>query len=110
MSANKTTPPLSHQSAYSAVQLLACLNALATHISTSPNTILSSALVLHALISYQPENLTINTNTASALLEVLKKWFSLLMGTLNHSMLVGDNGVSGMFYVVICQIGLDVFG
>ncbi|KAH9635869.1 hypothetical protein HF086_002429 [Spodoptera exigua] len=110
VSANKTTPPLSHQSAYSAVQLLACLNGLATHISTNPNTILSSALVLHALISYQPDNLTINTNTASALLEVLKKWFSLLMGTLNHSMLVGDNGVSGMFYVVICQIGLDVFG
>ncbi|XP_022816779.1 uncharacterized protein LOC111349775 [Spodoptera litura] len=110
VSVNKTTPPLSHQSAYSAVQLLACLNALATHISTNPNTILSSALVLHALISYQPENLTINTNTASALLEVLKKWLSLLMGTLNHSMLVGDNGVSGMFYVVICQIGLDVFG
>ncbi|KAF9422322.1 hypothetical protein HW555_001912 [Spodoptera exigua] len=110
VSTNKTTPPLSHQSAYSAVQLLACLNGLATHISTNPNTILSSALVLHALISYQPDNLTINTNTASALLEVLKKWFSLLMGTLNHSMLVGDNGVSGMFYVVICQIGLDVFG
>ncbi|KAJ8717428.1 hypothetical protein PYW08_005827 [Mythimna loreyi] len=72
--------------------------------------LLNGALVLHALISYQPENLTINTNTAAALLEVLKKWFSLLMGTLNHSMLVGDNGVSGMFYVVICQIGLDVFG
>ncbi|KAF9794324.1 hypothetical protein SFRURICE_019047 [Spodoptera frugiperda] len=72
--------------------------------------LLNGALVLHALISYQPENLIINTNTVSALLEVLKKWFSLLMGTLNHSMLVGDNGVSGMFYVVICQIGLDVFG
>uniref|UniRef100_A0A2A4JPK3 DUF4042 domain-containing protein n=1 Tax=Heliothis virescens TaxID=7102 RepID=A0A2A4JPK3_HELVI len=110
VSANKTTPPLSHQSAYSAVQLLACLNALALNISTNPNTILSSALVLHALISYQPENLTINTNTANALLEVLKKWFSLLMGTLNHAMLVGDNEVSGMFYVVTCQIGLDVFG
>ncbi|PZC83057.1 hypothetical protein B5X24_HaOG208530 [Helicoverpa armigera] len=110
VSANKTTPALSHQSAYSAVQLLACLNALAPHISTNPNTILSSALVLHALISYQPENLTISINTANSLLEVLKKWFSLLMGTLNHAMLVGDDGVSGMFYVVICQIGLDVFG
>nr|XP_049700768.1 uncharacterized protein LOC110371196 [Helicoverpa armigera] len=110
VSANITTPALSHQSAYSAVQLLACLNALAPHISTNPNTILSSALVLHALISYQPENLTISINTANSLLEVLKKWFSLLMGTLNHAMLVGDDGVSGMFYVVLCQIGLDVFG
>ncbi|XP_026744092.1 uncharacterized protein LOC113505529 [Trichoplusia ni] len=107
---NKTTPPLSHQSAYSTVQLLACLSALSTRISTNPNTILSSALVIHSLISYQPDNLTINTNTANALLEVLKKWFGLLMGTLNHYMLVGDNTDSGMFYAVICQLGLDVFG
>ncbi|XP_075981651.1 uncharacterized protein LOC142980201 [Anticarsia gemmatalis] len=110
VSAHKTTSALSHQSAYSAVQLLACLNALSTHISTNPNTILSSALVLHSLISYQPENLTITLSTATALLEVLKKWFALLMGALNHSILVGNGGVSGMFYVVICQIGMDVFG
>ncbi|CAB3242416.1 unnamed protein product [Arctia plantaginis] len=110
VSAHKTTAPLSHQSAYSAVQLLACLNALSANISNNPNTILASALVLHALISYQPDNLTINNNTANGILEVLKKWFSLLMGALNHNMLVGDGGISGMFYVLVCQIGMDVSG
>lgn len=54
ISKNKTTPALSHQSAYSAVQLLACLSSLAPQISTSPGTILSSALVLEALMAYQP--------------------------------------------------------
>lgn len=45
--------------------------------------------------------------TATALVEVVKKWFELLMGALNHSMLVGDNGTSGMLYVIMCQLGIS---
>lgn len=104
---NKTAAPLSHQSAYSLVQLLACFNALPTHISSNPNSILSSALVLHALISYQPEDIIIKSSTAIILGEVLKKWFQILIECLNRSLLI-DNGLSGMFYVVLCQLGLDV--
>ncbi|XP_060805399.1 uncharacterized protein LOC106137233 [Amyelois transitella] len=106
--AHKTTPALSHQSAYCAEQLLASLNGLAARINTNPNCILSSALVLHALVSHQPDNLAIRSGMASSLVEVLDKWLALLMEALNHAMLVGSEGF-GMIYVVTCQLGMDVF-
>ncbi|KAL0869614.1 hypothetical protein ABMA27_005868 [Loxostege sticticalis] len=110
VSACETTPPLSHQSAYSAEQLLACLKSLAPRINTNPKSVISSALVLHALVSYQPSNLALRGSTAASLAEVLKNWFGLLLGALNHAMLVGDAGVSGMAYVVLCQLGIDAMG
>ncbi|XP_053614826.1 uncharacterized protein LOC128677769 isoform X2 [Plodia interpunctella] len=108
INAHKTTPALSSQSAYSAEQLLACLDSLASRINSNPNGILSSALVLHALVSYQPDNLALRASTASCLVEVLDKWIPLMMEALNHAMLVGSEGF-GMFFVVTCQLGMDVF-
>ncbi|XP_059059627.1 uncharacterized protein LOC131852898 [Achroia grisella] len=105
--AHETTSPLSHQSAYSTEQLLACFNSLASQVNNNSNAILSSVLVLHSLISYQPEHLEIRSGIATSLVEVLGKWLSLLIGELNHSALVGSND-SGMFYVVTCQLGLDI--
>ncbi|KAJ2948374.1 hypothetical protein O0L34_g7611 [Tuta absoluta] len=110
VSTYKTTSPLSHQSAYSAIQLLACLNALAPRITSNPNTILSSSLVLHALLSYQPDNAVVKADTGTALVEIVNQWFTLLMGALNHSTLVGDETKSGMFLVVTCHLGIDVLG
>ncbi|XP_049877255.1 uncharacterized protein LOC126374609 [Pectinophora gossypiella] len=108
VSANEAISPLSHQSAYSAIQLLACLKALASRINANPNTILSSGLVLHSLLSYQPDNLDIKGDIANALVEIISQWFALLLGALNHSTLVGDNTKSGMFLVVTCHLGIDV--
>ncbi|CAG9133975.1 unnamed protein product [Plutella xylostella] len=109
VSSHETAPALSHQSAYSAEQLLACLLNLAPRIANRKESILSSALVLQALVAYQPSGLRIRGSTASALAEVLAQWFSLLMGSLNHSALVGDaSDVTAMFYAVTCQLGMDV--
>ncbi|KAJ0173966.1 hypothetical protein K1T71_010112 [Dendrolimus kikuchii] len=110
ISRTETTSALSHQSAYSAVQLLACLNNLPHHINTNPMTVLSSALVLHALISYQPTDLIVQSSLVNSLFEVLKKWFSLLMATLNQTVLKGDEGKPGMFFAVLCQLGIDGIG
>ncbi|XP_072942425.1 uncharacterized protein [Epargyreus clarus] len=107
ISLHGTTSPLSLQSAYSTEQLLACLNALVPRINTNPNTVLRSALVLSALVSYQPPNLAIRSSTAKCLIEVLKQWFELLLAALNHVVLVGDSEHFGMFLVVMCQIGMD---
>ncbi|KAM3956715.1 uncharacterized protein ACR2FA_009369 [Aphomia sociella] len=104
---HETTSPLSHQSAYSTDQLLACLNGLTSQINNNANGILSSALVLRSLVSYQPENLVIRGYTASSLVGVLEKWLPLLMGALNHSVLMGSDD-TGMIFVVICQLGLDI--
>ncbi|KAG7301685.1 hypothetical protein JYU34_014660 [Plutella xylostella] len=107
--AHYSNSALSHQSAYSAEQLLACLLNLAPRIANRKESILSSALVLQALVAYQPSGLRIRGTTASALTEVLAQWFALLMGSLNHSALVGDaSDVSAMFYAVTCQLGMDV--
>ncbi|CAG9795537.1 unnamed protein product [Diatraea saccharalis] len=89
-------------------QLLACLNALASILNTNPTGVLSSGLVLHALVSYQPDNLALRGTTAVSLVEVMQKWFSLIMGALNHSVLMGDIEISGMSYVVVCQLGIDI--
>ncbi|CAG5030023.1 unnamed protein product [Parnassius apollo] len=108
ISLHESASPLSHQSAYSVEQLLACLNALTQCFNKNPNNILCSALVLDALISYQPPNLVIRACTANALAQVLKSWLELLVGALNHAVLVDDNGMSGMLLVVTSQIGMDV--
>ncbi|RVE46224.1 hypothetical protein evm_009114 [Chilo suppressalis] len=104
----ETISPLSYQSAYCIEQLLASLNVLASCLKTNPNGVLSSALVLHALVSYQPENLELKGRTAVALVEVIQNWFTLIMGVLNHSVLMGDKDISGMSYIVVCQLGADV--
>ncbi|XP_052743669.1 uncharacterized protein LOC112052872 [Bicyclus anynana] len=105
---NGTTPPLSYQSAYSTEQLLACFTTLADRIRGKPNSILSSALVLHALISYQPAELDLKGSVARGLAEVLEKWFDLLIGGLNHIVLVGDGRDMGMLLVITCKLGIDV--
>ncbi|XP_026763511.1 uncharacterized protein LOC113521998 [Galleria mellonella] len=102
-----TTSPLSHQSAYSTEQLLACFNGLASQISNNSKAVLSSVLVLRALVSYQPDTLAIRGHIASSLVEVLEKWLTLLLGELNHSVLLGSDD-TGMFFVVACQLGLDI--
>ncbi|CAH0713136.1 unnamed protein product, partial [Brenthis ino] len=102
-----TTSALSHQSAYNTEQLLACLISLSSHINNKSNTILCSAFVLHALISYQPPSLDINGKIATLLGEVLDKWFELLIGGLNRIILVGENGDIGSMLLVTCQLGMD---
>ncbi|KAL4703094.1 hypothetical protein ACJJTC_018131 [Scirpophaga incertulas] len=108
ISANKSTSALSLQSAYSTEQLLASLNVLAPALKTNPTSIISSALVLHSLISYQPENLTLRGSTAVSLAEVLQVWFCMLKDILNHTSLIGNKDTSGMCYVVVCQLGINV--
>ncbi|CAK1584802.1 unnamed protein product [Parnassius mnemosyne] len=108
ISLHESASPLSHQSAYSVEQLLACLNALTQCFNKNPNSILCSALVIHALISYQPPNLVIRACTATALVQVLNPWLELLVGALNHTVLVDDNGMLGMLLVVTSQIGMNV--
>jgi hypothetical protein len=108
ISNHDATSPLSHQSAYSIEQLLASLNVLASLVNTNPTATISSALVLQSLVSYQPHNLAIRVSIASSLVGVVQKWFGLLIGVLNHSMLVGDKNIYGMAYVVVCQLGQDV--
>ncbi|KAI8419840.1 hypothetical protein MSG28_008473, partial [Choristoneura fumiferana] len=99
---------LSHQSAFSVDQIIACLISLAPRINTNPRIILTSSLVLHALVSYQPEDLAVTSHTAAGLVKVLSVWFELLVGALNHSMLVEDREICGMFFAVTCQLGVDV--
>ncbi|XP_063626405.1 uncharacterized protein LOC134798002 [Cydia splendana] len=103
----KASPALSPHSAFSAEQLLACLAARAPRTNTGP-TVLASALVLQALVSYQPEDLDLRSQTGVKLVEVLGVWFGLLVGNLNHSMLTGDKEMCGMFFAVTCKLGLDV--
>lgn len=104
---HETTSPLSYQSAYSAEQLLFSFMNLSSRICNKEGTVLCSALVLHALISYQPENLDLRGNVISSLVEILEKWFDLLFGVLNHTVLVGDSGSLGMLFVTSCQLGID---
>lgn len=80
---------------------------LSSHINNRSNTILCSAFVLHALISYQSPSLDINGKIATLLGEVLEKWFELLMGGLNRIILVGENGDMGSMLLVTCQLGMD---
>ncbi|XP_026495448.2 uncharacterized protein LOC113400184 [Vanessa tameamea] len=103
---HKTTSTLSHQSAYNIEQLLACLFNLGSRICNKPNAILSSALVLNALISYQPNELDLKGSVAKVLVETLDKWFQLLMSGLNHIVLVGQSDL-GMLLVITCQLGID---
>ncbi|XP_063540452.1 uncharacterized protein LOC134749446 [Cydia strobilella] len=103
----KASPALSPHSAFSVEQLLACLSSLVPRTNSSP-TVLASALVLQALVSYQPEDLDLRSQTGAKLVEVLGVWFGLLVGSLNHSMLTGDKEMCGMFFAVTCKLGLDV--
>ncbi|XP_061720621.1 uncharacterized protein LOC133527577 [Cydia pomonella] len=103
----KAIPAFSPSSAFSVEQLLACLSSLAPRTNTS-STVLASALVLQALVSYQPDDLDLRSQTGVKLVEVLGVWFGLLVGSLNHSMLTGDKEMSGMFFAVTCKLGLDV--
>ncbi|CAH2042634.1 unnamed protein product, partial [Iphiclides podalirius] len=107
ISLHDTASPLSHQSAYSVEQLLACINALMQCVDKKPNGVLCVALVLHALISHQPPGLVIRATTANALLQVLRPWSELFLGALNHSIFVDDTGLSGMLLVVTSQIATD---
>ncbi|XP_022124904.2 uncharacterized protein LOC110999921 [Pieris rapae] len=110
--ANKTPSPLAHQSAYSTDQLLASFSTLATRINAIADTksILSSALVLQELISYQPDDLTIPSSIAKYLVNVVNKWLELLLAGLNHIALAGKADELGMHFVVTCQIGMDCLG
>ncbi|CAH4029079.1 unnamed protein product [Pieris brassicae] len=110
--ANKTTSPLTHQSAYSTDQLLATFSTLATRINVIADgkSILSCALVLQELISYQPDDLTIPSSIAKYLVDVVKKWLELLLAGLNHIALDGKADELGMLFVVTCQIGMDCLG
>ncbi|XP_068620537.1 uncharacterized protein [Battus philenor] len=104
----ESTSPLSHQSAYNTEQLLACLNALAQTLQKNPKDVLCCALVLHALISYQPPNLIVRACTVNALTRVLNPWMELLVGALNHTVLLERTGFSGMLLIVTSQIGRDM--
>ncbi|CAK1553051.1 unnamed protein product [Leptosia nina] len=112
ISTNKTTSPLSHQSAYSTEQLLASFTNIATRINTISNSksILSSALVLQELISYQPEGLIVTSCVAQSLVDVIKKWLELLMMGLNHKGLTAEGDEIGMLLIVTCQIIMDSLG
>ncbi|XP_047997276.1 uncharacterized protein LOC125234899 [Leguminivora glycinivorella] len=103
----KVSPALSPHSAFSVEQLLACLSSLAPRTNTGP-TVLASALVLQALVSYQPEDLDLRSQTGVKLVEVLGVWFGLLVASLNHSMLAGDTEMCGMIFAVTCKLGVDV--
>ncbi|CAG4947874.1 unnamed protein product [Colias eurytheme] len=107
----KTTSPLSHQSAYNTEQLLASFNILSTRVNISANSksILSSALVLQELISYQPEDLLIQSSIAKELVDIIKKWLELLISALNHQVLLGDGDI-GVFLIVTCQIAINALG
>lgn len=112
ISITKSTSPLSHQSAYNTEQLLAAFNFLTTRVNINSNSknILSSALVLQELTSYQPENLLIQSDIARDLGVIIKTWLELLLGGLNHHALVGQQGDIGMFLVLICQIAFNSLG
>ncbi|CAH2089780.1 unnamed protein product [Euphydryas editha] len=103
---HKTTSALSHQSAYNIEQLLACILTIGNRICNKPNTILNSALVLDALISYQPTGLDLKGSVGKVLVETLDKWLEMLMSGLNHVMLVGQSDI-GMMLVVTCQLGVN---
>ncbi|XP_045537572.1 uncharacterized protein LOC106715738 [Papilio machaon] len=107
ISLHKSASPLSHQSAYSVEQLLACLKAQVQYFSKNPSSILSSAKVLQALISYQPSDLKIRACVANSLVQILNPWLEMLVGALKHTLLVDGNGISGNLLVVTSQIGLD---
>ncbi|KPJ10459.1 hypothetical protein RR48_09593 [Papilio machaon] len=112
---HKSASPLSHQSAYTVEQLLACLKAQVQYFSKNPSSILSSAKVLQALISYQPSDLKIRACVANSLVQILNPWLEMLvdyagkfvLGALKHTLLVDGNGISGSLLVVTSQIGLD---
>ncbi|XP_045777878.1 uncharacterized protein LOC123875865 [Maniola jurtina] len=105
---NKTTPPLSHQTPYCTEQLLACFTTLADRIRGKTNSIISSALVLQMLISYQPDELDLKGCVANLLVEVLEKWLEILIGGLNHIVLVGVGGEVGTMLIVTCELGIDM--
>ncbi|XP_069361633.1 uncharacterized protein [Maniola hyperantus] len=105
---NKTTSPLSHQTPYSTEQFLACFTTLADRIRGKANSIILSALVLQALISYQPDDLDLKGCVANILVEVLEKWVELLIGGLNHIALVGVGGDMSMMLIVTCELGIDM--
>ncbi|XP_013137006.1 PREDICTED: uncharacterized protein LOC106102142 [Papilio polytes] len=108
ISFHESASPLSHQSAYSVEQLLACLKSQVQYFSKNPSSILSSAKVLQALISYQPSDLIIRACTANALVQILNPWLEMLIGALKHSVLVEGKGLSGTLLIVTSQIGLDI--
>ncbi|XP_050682720.1 uncharacterized protein LOC126978027 [Leptidea sinapis] len=109
ISAHKTTSPLSYQSAYSTDQLLACFSALSTRINmaSNPKCILSSALVLHELISYQPDDLVMPASMAKEIGVIVKTWFEMLVLGLNHTSLVGNDEDIALILIVTCNLGID---
>ncbi|XP_038211396.1 uncharacterized protein LOC119831898 [Zerene cesonia] len=108
---HKTTSPLSHQSAYNTEQLLASFNILSTRVNMSANSksVLCSALVIQELISYQPDDLVVQSSVAKDLVDIIKKWLELLTSALNHQALLGAGDV-GEFLIVTCQIALNALG
>ncbi|XP_041985001.1 uncharacterized protein LOC121737393 [Aricia agestis] len=103
----ESTPALSHQSPYNVEQLLACMHGLGSRICANHNVILSSALVLHSLITYQPSSLDLRNPVVAKVFEVINQWLEMLVGSLKHKVLVEDDEF-GMFLVILSQIGIDV--
>lgn len=64
--------------------------------------------MLDALIAYQPFGLDIRGRITQSLLEAIKHWFDLLLGGMNHIVLVSESEDMGLFFVLLCQIGIDV--
>ncbi|GBP27261.1 hypothetical protein EVAR_77275_1 [Eumeta japonica] len=106
---NAISSPLSYDSAYGVEQFLACLSSLKESIVKGKRTVLAVALVFHSLVSHQPENLRMRADTARAVAKTVEEWSPILVDSLKHAALVGvDNNSADMFYIVICQIGVDL--
>ncbi|VVC96669.1 unnamed protein product [Leptidea sinapis] len=76
-------------------------------MASNPKCILSSALVLHELISYQPDDLVMPASMAKEIGVIVKTWFEMLVLGLNHTSLVGNDEDIALILIVTCNLGID---